>query len=211
MCFPAAESDLHVPPVTVPESATLNGMSPPPKRFLQKISADLGPAAEFIRSAAILFSFGTLAGFFFPDFSRPLLLAFAESVRPLLQQGAAELALSIFLRNLLASGATIFSGALFGLIPTAAAVGNGLIFGAAISLAPGEMWKVLPHGIFELPAMFVSWGLGLWLALWIVAPGRFVRLRKRLKRCLRIYLCLIAPVLLLAAVIEAATVSFSAP
>ncbi|MFA5516059.1 MAG: stage II sporulation protein M [Desulfuromonadales bacterium] len=175
--------------------------------FFKSIFADLSEARDFIWSAAILFGSGALAGYFFPAVSRQLLFFFAEIAHQLLQYGAAELALQIFFRNFLASGIAVFAGALFGLLPTAAVV-NGLIFGAITSLAPGEMWKVAPHGVFELPAMFVSWGMGLWLSLWVVGPGRLSRLQDRLKRCFRIFIGLIAPVLLLAAIIEAATASY---
>ncbi len=178
---------------------------PDRKGFYRQVFLTLAEAREFIWGAVFLFAFGVTLGIFFPAVSRPFLLSFGEIARQLANRNPAELILLIFLRNLTASGIALLAGAAFALLPTAAAMSNGIILGAVLSLVPWQWWKVVPHGIFELPAMFISWGLGLWLSLWILGPSRFALLKQRLGRCLQVFAGLVVPLLLVAATIEALT------
>ncbi|MBE0598563.1 MAG: stage II sporulation protein M [Desulfuromonadales bacterium] len=174
------------------------------RSFYQQIYHDLRLARELIWSAILLFVAGIGVGLLVPAVSQPILQQFQEIVSGLLGRSAAELVVAIFFRNAVAAAIALLAGVAFGLLPAAAAVTNGLLFGAVIAIAPGEVWKVLPHGIFELPAMFITWGLGLWIGLWFSGPGRLARLQQRLTIGLRLYLGLILPLLGVAALIEGA-------
>lgn len=71
----------------------------------------------------------------------------------------------IFQNNALASSAALGLGIILGIFPLIATLYNGIVLGyvlertAQISLL--EWWRLLPHGIFELTAVFISFGLGL--------------------------------------------------
>ena len=73
----------------------------------------------------------------------------------------------IFLNNLYASFVGLSLGILFGIFPVIFAIYNGYILGfvAAFSVEASEsflvLFRLLPHGIFELPAVFISLGLGI--------------------------------------------------
>ena len=57
-------------------------------------------------------------------------------------------------------------GIFLGIFPIITTISNGVILGyvlkrTAESVGVIEFWRLFPHGIFELPAVFISLGLGL--------------------------------------------------
>lgn len=97
---------------------------------------------------------------------------------------------------------------LLAIAANSAIVGLVLAYGAA-GTAP--LWKVvvfgiLPHGIFELTAVFLCYGMGLVLC-WsltkiIIGRGRSIRFKALLANCLRVFLIFVLPLLAVAAAIE---------
>ncbi|MDD3111267.1 MAG: stage II sporulation protein M [Methanofollis liminatans] len=85
------------------------------------------------------------------------------------------LALKIFLNNLQACLLLFLGGATFGLLTLFILLSNGLIIGVfageiAERLGPiGLAVGLIPHGIFELPALFIAAALGLALARSLLA------------------------------------------
>lgn len=172
-------------------------------KFFLPIFRTLSEAKGAIGVGVLLFAAGAILGALFSDLSQPMLASLQAVAQELAGLGAAELALRIFARNATAAVIAVLAGSLFGVVPALAAVGNGLLTGGVLVLVPGEVWKVLPHGIFELPAIFAAWGLGLWIGLWPFGPDRLRRLRCRLIAAVRALFGLIFPLLVVAAVIEA--------
>jgi stage II sporulation protein M len=166
------------------------------------IKQTLRMASPLIAVSLVLFLLATVTGLLRPDLAGGILSAFQEIAEDLLQRSTPELIFAIFLRNGTAAVLSIFLGIAFGILPAAAILINGLLFGAVLQMAPGDIWRVLPHGIFELPAMFMAWGLGLWVGQWFLQPPRLEHLKDRLGRSLKVLLLLILPLLALAAVIE---------
>ncbi len=81
-----------------------------------------------------------------------------------------ELTNFIFLNNLQSSFFGLIFGVLFGIFPLIATVVNGYLLGFIASMSvEGEgfliLLRILPHGIFELPAIFISLALGLKLGI----------------------------------------------
>lgn len=81
-----------------------------------------------------------------------------------------ELISFIFFNNLQSSFFGIFFGIVFGIFSMITSVLNGYLLGFVSAKAVYEggifvLWRLLPHGIFELPALFLSAGLGLRLGL----------------------------------------------
>lgn len=77
-----------------------------------------------------------------------------------------ELVSYIFFNNLFASLFGLIFGIFFGIFSVTSSITNGYVLGfvSALSVNAGgfsSLWKLLPHGIFELPAIFISLGLGL--------------------------------------------------
>ena len=68
-----------------------------------------------------------------------------------------------------------------------------------------EMWRLLPHGIFELPAVFISLGLGIRLGTTLF--NRNVKnidkeIFRRLRNSFKVFIFIVLPLLVVAAIIE---------
>ena len=162
----------------------------------------LSEARRQIALSLLLFVLAGIIGALNPQIGDAALTTFADVVREFLGKSTPDLILSIFLRNATAAATALFLGIFFGIVPVAAIAFNGVLFGAVLRLMPAESWRLLPHGVFELPAMFIVWGLGLWVGLWIMEAPRWERLKGRLAASFRVYLMLVLPLLVVAAVIE---------
>jgi uncharacterized membrane protein SpoIIM required for sporulation len=85
----------------------------------------------------------------------------------------------IFLNNIKSSLAAIIFGIALGIIPVLVIMINGYVLGFVASMVVAEegigvLWRLLPHGVFELPAVFISIGLGLKLGLfWAYSKEKF--------------------------------------
>lgn len=128
----------------------------------------------------------------------------------------------IFTNNLLASLRLIGFGVLFGVIPLFGMITNGLIVGYVLALASQStgtnplvlfVTTLLPHGVFELPAIFIAAALGLRIGyatfgglLSFIIPswkGRFREQWESIGRNLPVLLLGITIFLIVAAMIEA--------
>ncbi len=109
----------------------------------------------------------------------------------------------IFLNNAFTCFLNIITGPLIGIFPLFSAVINGGLLGW---LAHEEglfvFLAIVPHGMFELPAYFLSVAIGLKLAREVLKPKVGRQLRIKLGESLRVYLRLIVPLLIIAAIIE---------
>ena len=93
------------------------------------------------------------------------------------------------------------------MIPVCAAVANGLLLGLIVSFI-GEVayaklvFLLIPHGIFEWPAMFIAWGLGLWKGLGHRMNRVELSFMERVKKVNLAYFTFVFPLLVIAAVVE---------
>ena len=118
-----------------------------------------------------------------------------------------ELINFILLNNLQSSFFGMIFGVLLGILPVIVIIANGYLLGfvASISIeAEGVLilWRLLPHGVFELPAVFISLGLGLKLGTFIFQKEKIQSLKKYFWNSLRIFLFIVLPLLIIAAIIE---------
>jgi len=126
-----------------------------------------------IYSALILFV-GFACGFLLsvtdPAFGESLLKIFQDMIaNEIIGDTPPIMTLTLFLNNLEACLVIFIGGALFGIIPVAILFFNGVVIGAILEIArktTGELVmlaSVVPHGIFEIPAVIASGALGLML------------------------------------------------
>ena len=154
-----------------------------------------------------------IAGRLFPEISATILTYFNEVVADsgIVRDDGSFSALALFGNNLRA----MVLSTLYGFIPflylPALSMGvNAILLGMVASSVNGQ-WLllaagILPHGIFELPALILSCALGL-----LICRTGTEKLRKRsdvsfLRRvldCNRVFLSFVAPLLLVAALVEA--------
>ncbi len=127
---------------------------------------------------------------------------------------AFELIGFILLNNFLVSGLGILFGVIFCFVPFFVSVSNGYILGYVIrtlfvkmGLAEGGtyLWRVLPHGIFELPAVMISLGIGIRLGISFFGSlnkNSFKSFFINFKNALKVLFFVVLPLLVIAAIIE---------
>lgn len=114
-----------------------------------------------------IFSLLFLIGFTFPVFFRAEIILFIEELIELVDgKGLIETFFFIFFNNLKATFFSIIFGASFGILPFFIAVSNGYLIGFVsreVAMIEGisALWRLFPHGIFELPAVIFSIGIGI--------------------------------------------------
>ncbi len=116
-----------------------------------------------------------------------------------------ETVLLIFFNNSWISLLGLIFGVLLGILPILYSIQNGFFLGFVMKMSIEKrgilsLWRILPHGIFELPAVWISLGLGLKLG------KTFIKNRKKLKQefieSLKVFLFVVIPLLFIAAIIE---------
>ena len=153
------------------------------------------------------FAFGTVSSIdifmLFKDVFAKLLDKFKDSP-------GINLLLKIFSHNLLAVVIAITLGFVFGIFPIISALINGFIIGLLLvilndsaAISPAEfILALIPHGIFEIPALFLSFALGINLGSWPFKKNKKVFFKKTFNKYFSICLKIIIPFLFVAAIIE---------
>jgi uncharacterized membrane protein SpoIIM required for sporulation len=116
-----------------------------------------------------LFFLFTLIGFFLQlpmEISEQLLEYFRELIEQTKDYGPAQMIWFLFQNNIFASFLGVIGGLLLGVFPLINGMMNGFVLGFAANLSVSQngifsLWRLFPHGIFELPALFISLGIGL--------------------------------------------------
>jgi len=169
-----------------------------------------GECRWFFVFALGLFALMFLIGFAFPVFFRGEIFEMI-SILMLELEGKGTLGLIgfIFLNNLQASFMAMMLGIFFGLFPLIVAILNGYLLGfvareAVMVDGIFVMWKILPHGIFELPAVLFSIGIGLRIGWSVVGGGWSARnkVKSNFREGLRFFVFVVFPLLVVAGIIE---------
>ena len=182
--------------------------------FLRQYFYDL---RWYLFSVVLLFVCAGLVAFFVPS----LFSFFDPYLRELVQstEGLTGFALFWFIvsNNVTVSSIAFIGGLFFGVLPVFFALSNGAIVGYVMRLVSeenaGSWLYLIPHGVFELPAVFLSLALGLQLGVQVVhfflalyGCGSFRMYKKNLLAVLRrgvfLFCCLIVPLLVVAGIIE---------
>jgi stage II sporulation protein M len=149
----------------------------------------------FFIGVVFFFQFGFFDNNFFNLKSKVLGFSFLEFV------------FFVIVNNSLSAIAGIVSGILIGIPPLLVTIYQGLFFGFANVLSyvtHGSLGEVMfrgwPHSIFELPAFFISWGLGIKLGFALLKDRK--KFGESFKKSIWVYLLVVLPLLVIAAVIE---------
>ena len=170
-------------------------------KFLQEIK-------WYVVFAVGIFALTFLVGFTFPIFFKNEIMKFIIEMTNLTKgKSMLQLIMLIFLNNVKASIMIIVFGIIFGIFPLIAAVVNGYLLGfvsrgVASSNGISILWKLLPHGIFELPAILFSIGIGIKIGIDIFGNNPKKKLQHNMKEAMRFFLFIILPLLLIAGIIE---------
>ncbi|VVB83253.1 Stage II sporulation protein M [uncultured archaeon] len=165
---------------------------------------------KFIYLAMGIFFFFVLFGYFIPapkslyDIIMPFIRQLIEQTQGMSQS---QLIQFIIENNVKSTFIGILSGIVLGVFPIIETIANGYMLGfvSLLSVKAGgflTLWKLFPHGIFELPAVFISLGLG-------IKMGTFIFQKKKIKsfvdysiKSLKVFLLIIIPLLIIAGIIE---------
>ncbi len=163
-------------------------------------------AKWYVYGVAIVFLVFALIGYVFPVF-------FVEEITQVIQGMIAEFeglgiiasVVKIFLNNIMAGFLAFAFGLFLGIFPVVAAITNGYLVGFVANSVVEQngvsvLWRLLPHGIFELPAIFVSMGLGVWLGVSFFDKNK--TLKQKIIDGARAFVVIVLPLLVIAAVIE---------
>lgn len=167
----------------------------------------INESKNWIFSIIAVFLFFGLVAFFFPElFTRldPILKNLVDKTEGL---NTGQLIVFILNNNLKSAVYGFVFGIFFGIFPLMNAIVNGSVLGYVynkVYLISGfsDFWRILPHGIFELPAIFISLGLGLKLGASFFSSNIVKSLRDRFVRGGRAFVLIVIPLLIVAAVIE---------
>lgn len=178
------------------------------RRHYQACFDTLGHCKNQILAIMIVFIVGGFFGWHYTKAMAPKLMPI---IKELIHQTAGltpcQLSIFIFSHNTSSALIGIISGLFFGFFPIIHALSNGLLIGFVlhhVHMATGSShwWKLVPHGIFELPAIFMSLGLGVYLGQFWFCPEKMQALKSRLAACLKTFVLVILPLIIVAAIIE---------
>lgn len=146
----------------------------------------------------------------FPSMAEALRESFSSRFEPIMAMEPLSIMLVIFLNNAFVSLLFLVLGLALGVLPVLFIAFNGYIVGVIAYLAAQEkgflfiLLALLPHGILELPMVFLAAGIGLRLGHQVFSAliGQPAQIKKEFKEGLIFYFHWILPFLLVAAIIE---------
>ncbi|MBU3913847.1 MAG: stage II sporulation protein M [Nanoarchaeota archaeon] len=164
---------------------------------------------KYIYFIAILFLVSGVLGIAYP-------LLFADIIQKLIEDvvsktegmGFLSLFWFIFQNNSSTAFIGVLLGILVGIAPVLLCFFNGYVLGFVLNKSSslgffGILARIVPHGVFELPALVISLALGLKLGLYL-----FMKKDKKkgflyvAEKSLKVFLLVVLPLLLVAAFIE---------
>lgn len=183
---------------------------------MQKDLEYLYSSRKYFLAAVAVFTVSFIAGILisvkYPDASEKVLEMMKEAYGGIATLDQFGMMIEIFKNNIKLSFIALLLGLVFGIVPFAFALLNGLVFGIIVEYslkAKGAFFvlaAILPHGIIELPMILVSVGIGFRLGhaayLLLTDMKTMNDLTHELKQGIIFYIKIIAPLLLLAAVVE---------
>lgn len=177
------------------------------KKYYKEAWEFFKSSKNYLFMAVMVFVLFGLIGFLFPIFFEEEIFNFIRELSLRLENyNTLELTGYIFFNNIRSSFFAMVLGLGLGLFPLFAAISNGYVLGfvARYSVEASGwliLWRLLPHGIFELPAIFLSIGIGFRLGI-----SLFRLKKKEMKelffKSLRFFVFVIFPLLVIAAIIE---------
>ncbi len=155
-----------------------------------------------------LFLISTSIGILFPIFLKETISKIlGEIVKETSDMNFFELLIFIWKNNISTAFFGMILGVILGIFPVLIALFNGYVLGfvAKESIGIGGylvLIRLLPHGIFEIPALVISLGLGLKLTRFVFSSEPKKQLKYDLENSLRVFLYVVIPLLLIAGIIE---------
>jgi stage II sporulation protein M len=172
----------------------------------------LKESKNYFIAIVLIFFGGALLGFIFSGqlgFLDEILKQLIEKVKDL---NTFELILFILQNNITSAFCGLIFGVVLGIFPVLTSFANGIVLGYVLKIVwfdsgVGEFWKILPHGVFELPAVFISLALGAKLGMFIFSREKGKEFMRRARNSIILFVCIVIPLLIVAAIIEGLLIS----
>jgi stage II sporulation protein M len=181
------------------------------KRNYSKSWNFIKESRSYIYFIVIVFFLFVIIGSFItiPAIVEKIMQFIQEILEKTKDMGFWELTWFILWNNVKVSIFGVLLGIIFGVIPVAFAITNGYLLGFVASMSVRSeglfsLWRIFPHGIFELPAVFISLALGVRLGLYLFFRTKKTSFKKNLKESLRVFVFIVIPLLIIGAFIESA-------
>jgi len=169
---------------------------------------------KFIWFVVILFFISVIIGFLYhpPVIENSILDYIKEVLTKTDGMSPTRIIIFIFINNIQSSFAGILFGFALGAFPFIVTLANGYVVGYVSSFAVSSsgilsLVSLLPHGIFELPAVFISFGMGIKFGTFIFYKEKAKYFNKFFINSLRVFIFVIIPLLTIAAIIEGSLIS----
>ena len=187
------------------------------KGFITEAISYLIPLRPYLVVIITLFLLATAAGYVSgyldPSIIDELMGQFEERYGWLAEESPIMIMLFIFKNNTIVSLLAMLGGIFFGILPVIFILVNGFFIGVVIFSSVQEygilvvLFALLPHGIIELPMIFISASMG--LRLGVLAFQKIFRIKEEeirfkyeLFSAIRFFVTVIVPLLFIAAIIE---------
>jgi len=165
---------------------------------------------NFIYAAIIIFVVFALIGFFVPvpaDIKAQIMDYIQKIIQKTEGLGGFGLITYIFANNIQSSFTGMVFGIVLGIFPVIGSIANGYMVGFVSAMSAnaagiGSLWRLFPHGIFELPAIFISFGLGIKFGTFFYDKNAKETFLSYLRNSLRVFIFVVIPLLIIAAIIE---------
>ncbi len=164
---------------------------------------------KFIWIITILFFVSAFIGFIFqpPEVIKIILDYIEEILVKTEDMSSLQMILFIFFNNIKVGFMGLIYGFAIGIFPVLSTLVNGYVVGyvsssAVSSSGLSSLLSLLPHGIFELPAIFISFGMGLKFGTVLFKKEKMKTFENFFINSLRVFIFVIIPLLILAAIIE---------
>lgn len=175
----------------------------------------LKESRKFIYFSILIFFIFVLIGFLFPTpkfIVEKIIELFKEILSKTEGMSQMELIFFIFENNVQASLFGLVFGIFLGIYPVFALMFNGYLVGFVGKLAVVEkgfssLFSLLPHGIFELPAIFISFSMGIKFGSFIFNKNKLDSLKDYFWNSLRVFIFVVVPLLIIAAIIEGSLIA----
>jgi len=158
-----------------------------------------------------LFFLISLFGFFFPYFFKEQIIKLiTELLEKTKDLGPLELISFIIANNIKSAFFGMIFGVFFGIVSLGVVVVNGYVLGFVIkkTVAVGGfsvLFRLVPHGIFEIPAVVISLALGLKLGMFLFVykgKNKTKEFLVWLRDSVRVFVFIVVPLLVIAGIIE---------
>lgn len=170
---------------------------------------------NFIWTAVIIFFVAVIIGFLYqPPAIVNVILDYIKQVLAKTEgMKGLDMISYIFFNNIQIGFMGLIYGFVLGIFPIISIFVNGYVVGYVSSSAISSagvvsLLNLLPHGIFELPAIFISFGMGIKFGSFIFYKEKMKNFSKFFVNSLRVFVFVVLPLLIIAAIIEGSLISF---